>query len=88
VEAKWIGLLHAFYGIGAFLGPAIATTLLMLGLNWRQVYFVIASIVALLIGGVAWIIITRYQPMMVRTAASNTHALANLRFALKTPIVL
>lgn len=87
-EAKWIGLLHAFYGIGAFLGPAIATTLLMLGLNWRQVYFVIASIVALLIGGVAWIIITRYQPMMVRTAASNTHALANLRFALKTPIVL
>lgn len=87
-EAKWIGLLHAFYGIGALLGPAIATTLLMLGLNWRQIYFVIASIVALLIVGVGWIIIVRYQPMMVRTAASNTHALANLQLALKTPIVL
>lgn len=87
-EAKWIGLLHAFYGIGAFLGPTIATTMLMLGLNWRQVYCVIASIVALLIVGVGWMIITRYQPMMVRTAASNTHAFANLQFALKTPIVL
>lgn len=87
-EAKWIGLLHAFYGSGALLGPAIATTLLMLGLNWRQIYLVIASIVALLIGAVAAIILTYYPPMMVRTAASSTHALANLRFALKTPIIL
>lgn len=87
-EAKWIGLLHAFYGIGALLGPTIATTLLLLGLNWRQVYFVIASIVALLIVGVTGIMVTRYPPMMVRTAASDTHALANLRFALKTPTVL
>ena len=87
-EAKWIGLLHAFYGIGALLGPAIGTTLLMLGLNWRQIYLVMASIVALLIVGVAWIIITHYPPMMVRTGASTTSALADLRLALKTPIVL
>ncbi|MBD2314807.1 MFS transporter [Desertifilum sp. FACHB-1129] len=87
-EAKWVGLLHAFYGIGALLGPAIATTLLMVGLNWRQVYFAIASLVGLLILGVGWTIATRYTPMMVRTAASGTHALANLRFALQTPAVL
>ena len=87
-EAKWIGLLHAFYGIGALLGPAIATTLLMVGLTWRQVYLVIASIVALLIVGAAWMIATRYQPMMARLAASNPHTWVNLRLALKTPIVL
>lgn len=86
-EAKWIGLLHAFYGIGALLGPTIATTLLMLGLSWRQIYLVIASIGVLLIGGVIWIIVTRYPPMMMRPAASS-HAAANLRLALKTPIVL
>ncbi|MBW4581950.1 MAG: MFS transporter [Tildeniella nuda ZEHNDER 1965/U140] len=87
-EPKWIGLLHAFYGVGALLGPAIATTLLLLGLNWRQVYFVIASLVALLVVGVGWIIITHYSPMLVRTAASEPHIFANLRLALKTPIVL
>lgn len=87
-EAKWIGLLHAFYGIGALLGPTIATTLLLFGLNWRQVYFVIASLVALLIVAVGWIILTRYSPMMVRTAASDSHAIANLRLALKTPTIL
>uniref|UniRef100_A0ACD5GZ31 Uncharacterized protein n=1 Tax=Desertifilum tharense IPPAS B-1220 TaxID=1781255 RepID=A0ACD5GZ31_9CYAN len=60
----------------------------MVGLNWRQVYFAIASLVGLLILGVGWTIATRYTPMMVRTAASGTHALANLRFALQTPAVL
>lgn len=87
-EAKWIGLLHAFYGIGALMGPTIATTLLMLGLHWRQIYGVIASIVALLIAGIIGILVIRYQPMLVRHAASQTAAWANLQFALKTPIVL
>ena len=69
-EAKWIGLLHAFYGVGALLGPAIATTLLTVGLTWRQIYFVIASIVALLIVGIVWIIRIRYLPMIRRLAPS------------------
>ncbi len=87
-DAKWMGLLHAFYGIGALSGPAIVTTLLMVGLSWRQIYLVIASIGASLIGGVIWIVVTRYPPMMRRTASSSTHAIANLRFALRTPVVL
>jgi len=87
-EAKWIGLLHAFYGIGALSGPAIVTTLLMMGLNWRQVYLVIAGIGMSLIGAIIGVIITRYAPMMRCTTASSTYAIANLRFALKTPIVL
>jgi fucose permease len=46
-HANLIGLLHAFYGIGALLGPAIATTLLAIGMNWRQVYLVFASVSSL-----------------------------------------
>lgn len=87
-EAKWIGLLHAFYGIGALSGPAITTTLLIAGLTWRQIYLVIASIVALLIGGVSWIIKARYPPMMTRLAASGSNPGVNLRLALRTPVVL
>lgn len=87
-EAKWIGLLHAFYGVGALLGPAIATTLLIVGLTWRQIYLVIASIVALLIVGIVWIIRIRYPPMMGKLAASNTNPLANLQLVLRTPSVL
>lgn len=87
-EPRWMGLLHAFYGIGALLGPAIATSLLLVGLTWRQVYFVIASIVLLLVIAVGWIILTRYQPMLLRPAASPTSAVTQLRLALKTPIVL
>lgn len=86
-EAKWIGLLHAFYGIGALSGPMLATTLLIVGLTWRQIYLVIASIVACLIVGVVWIIKIRYPPMTARLAA-GTNSWANLQLALKTPIVL
>ncbi|MEI1375438.1 MFS transporter [Nostoc sp. UHCC 0926] len=87
-SASRIGLLHAFYGIGALLGPAIATTLLAIGMNWRQVYGVLAGIVSLLIVSVLGVIIFNYTPMTLRVLASNTTALENLGRALQTPIVL
>ncbi|MEH2011398.1 MFS transporter [Nostoc sp.] len=87
-SASRIGLLHAFYGIGALLGPAIATTLLAVGMNWRQVYGVLAGIVSLLIVSVLGVIIFNYTPMTLRVLASNTTALENLGRALQTPIVL
>jgi len=43
-NANLMGILHAFYGIGALLGPAIATTLLALGLDWRFIYLVFAGL--------------------------------------------
>jgi hypothetical protein len=43
-----IGLLHGFYGIGALSGAAIAATLLAIGMNWRQVYGLLAVIASLL----------------------------------------
>lgn len=33
-----IGLLHGFYGVSALFAPVIATTLLAIGMNWRQVW--------------------------------------------------
>lgn len=87
-NANLMGMLHAFYGIGALLGPALATTLLALGIGWRQVYLVTASVVGLTIVGMFWAVWNRYQPMSRRAIASNTNASASLRLALKSPIVL
>jgi fucose permease len=87
-NANLIGQLHAFYGIGALLGPTIATMLLSLGLNWRQVYLVIASIVGLLVLGVVWVLISRYQPMTKQVVSTNTSPVESLQLAVKNPIVL
>lgn len=87
-SANLIGLLHAFYGIGAFCGPTIATTLLSLGMNWRQIYWVLAGIVSLLIVSVLGVMIYRYTPMTLRVSTSNTTALENLGRSLQNPVVL
>ena len=87
-NANLMGLLHAFYGIGALLGPALATLLLTLGINWRYVYLVIAGVVGLTIVGMLWAVWHNYQPMTVQVAASGTDAKANLSLALRKPTVL
>jgi fucose permease len=87
-SAHLIGLLHAFYGIGALLGPAVATTLLAFELNWRQVYLIFAAVVSLLIAGLGGAIAIRYGPMMLRVPPTNTTALDNLQRSLRTPVVL
>ncbi|HEY9803602.1 MAG TPA: MFS transporter [Leptolyngbyaceae cyanobacterium] len=87
-SANLIGLLHGFYGVGAFCGPTIATTLLVLGMNWRQVYLVLAGIVSLLIVSVLGVIIYRYTPMTQRISASNATAVKNLGRSLQNPVVL
>lgn len=80
-DAKLMGWLHAFYGIGALLGPTIATTLLSVGLNWRQIYLVLAGIVGVLVVGVLWAVLTQYPPM--RASTSDSSAVADLGLALK-----
>lgn len=87
-SADLMGILHAFYGVGALLGPAVATTLLSINLNWRQVYFVIAMVVSLTTVGILWAIVKDYKPLTNRTNTSNSSAKANLKIALKTPQVL
>ncbi|HEY9618095.1 MAG TPA: MFS transporter [Microcoleaceae cyanobacterium] len=87
-HADLTGFLHAFYGIGALLGPAIATTLLAIGLHWRQVYQVFAAVVAVLIVGLGWAVLSRYAPMRRQATHAAASAHLNLRVALRTPIVL
>lgn len=86
-NANLMGMLHAFYGIGALLGPILATTLLTLGFHWRHIYFVVAGVVSLTIVGMLWAVLHRYPPMMLKPVVNNSPK-ANLRQALKTPIVL
>jgi fucose permease len=80
--------LHAFYGVGALLGPTIATTLLTLGLNWRQIYLVFAGVVGVLVLGVIWVLLLRYTPMSKRVGTSEISPIASLRSALTSPLVL
>lgn len=86
--AHLLGALHGFYGIGAFSGPAIATTLLALGWNWRQVYGVLASLTGLLLVGVLVALAYRYPPLMKPPVSSTSPAKAQLWRALQTPTVL
>jgi fucose permease len=87
-NANLIGQLHAFYGVGALLGPTIATTLLTVGLDWRQIYWVFASVVGLLVLGAIWVLLLRYPPMTRRVVTAEGSPTQSLRFALTSPIVL
>lgn len=87
-HANLIGLLHAFYGVGALLGPAIATTLLAISLNWRQVYLVFASASGILVICLASIILCGYQPIMASGTTTDRPAFKDLRRSLNHPAVL
>ncbi|AFZ14749.1 major facilitator superfamily MFS_1 [Crinalium epipsammum PCC 9333] len=87
-HSHFIGVLHGFYGTGALLDPAIATTLLGINLHWRIVYVVFASVVGLLSAVLIWVIKIDYQPLTHQVTVSGGDARANLRTALGTPTVL
>jgi fucose permease len=86
-NANLMGLLHAFYGIGALSGPAIATFLLSQGVNWQSAYWIFAGVVSPLVIGMIWISF-RDQSLMNSSTDSHQSAQANLRLALKNPTVL
>ncbi|WP_338429740.1 MFS transporter [Synechococcus elongatus] len=85
--AHLLGALHGFYGIGAFAGPAIATTLLALGLEWRQVYGVLAMLTSLLLIAVFTALLYRYPPLLKDPDPLASAADVQLRRSLRTPIV-
>lgn len=87
-HADLMGLLHAFYGIGALLGPAVATTLLAFNLHWQGVYLVFAAVVGTLVVGMLWAVVYDYTPLNKRVKVTETNAIASLRIALATPTVL
>lgn len=85
-NADLTGFLHAFYGIGALMGPAIATTLLAFHFNWQQVYLVLAGVAGFAAVGMLWAVLTHYAPMNQRVTGNE--ARPSLRIALKQPIVV
>ncbi|MBD2022001.1 MFS transporter [Leptolyngbya sp. FACHB-36] len=85
-NANNMGLLHAFYGIGGLSGPAVATTLLAMQMNWRSVYFVFAAVVGLLIVGLLRSGV--FGKPDLPQAESGPSAPESLRVALSTPTVL
>jgi fucose permease len=48
--ARDINWMHASYGLGATLGPLLVTALLSAGRSWRQIYGVMALVLAILAG--------------------------------------
>ncbi|MBE9010154.1 MFS transporter [Pseudanabaenaceae cyanobacterium LEGE 13415] len=86
-NANLMGLLHAFYGVGALSGPALATTLLTFGMEWRQIYAVIATIVSLSIAGLLWAVLHRYTPLQQKFTGENSGR-SNLAAAAKNPIII
>lgn len=87
-NANIMGVLHAFYGIGALLGPALATTLLAFRMDWRRIYLHIAGIVGITVIGMFWPVVSNYTPMTKRVIAQDTDAKTSLKLALRTPAVL
>jgi fucose permease len=50
-SATLLNYLHAFYGVGALIGPLIASTLLILNLGWNSMYLLLAVLsIPLLLG--------------------------------------
>ena len=43
-SASLLNYLHAFYGVGALIGPVVASTILVLNWGWNSTYFVLAAL--------------------------------------------
>ncbi len=43
-SASLLNYLHAFYGVGALIGPVVASTILILSWGWNSTYFVLAGL--------------------------------------------
>ncbi|MBW4475061.1 MAG: MFS transporter [Stenomitos rutilans HA7619-LM2] len=86
-NADTIGYLHGFYGIGALLGPAIATSLLNTALNWRLAYLIFIWMVVLLALGTLFSEKRNYVPLVKQKVEPNTNTWQHLREVLCKPVV-
>ncbi|HMA36627.1 MAG TPA: MFS transporter [Chloroflexia bacterium] len=58
-----LNYLHAFYGLGALIGPLVASAILALGWAWNLVYLVWLSLGLLVLGGVAAVFAPAPRPV-------------------------
>lgn len=69
-----LNYLHAFYGVGALSGPALASTMLAVGLGWNSVYFVWIAMAGLLLAGFGLLYRGRLAGLAGETQAKSTDA--------------
>ncbi len=55
-DARTMNLLHAFFGIGATIGPVLVAAILSRGLSWRTAYVVLAGVELLMLVAVVRVI--------------------------------
>lgn len=69
-NAVLLNYLHAFYGIGALLGPVLASTLLAMQLGWQAAYLIWCLLALLLLAGF-WLTFERVPGASGRTTPAN-----------------
>ncbi len=72
-----LNYLHAFYGVGAWLGPVVATTMLAAGWQWNGVYLVWAGLSLILIVGVSLFFANRLSAAPAETKKAHSNVLAS-----------
>jgi fucose permease len=72
-NAALLNYLHAFYGVGALLGPLLASTLLTLQLGWQATYLVWCILALLLLSGF-WLTFLRVPRACRRTAMATARS--------------
>ena len=79
-----LNYLHAFYGIGALLGPLVASGFLALGFVWNSVYFVWIGLSILVLFGISLAFPRREKASHTEEQKAGGNVLI---FALRQPVV-
>lgn len=72
-SSKHMAWLHGFWGIGATLGPAIMTTMIVVGRGWTLGYVVVGTIQIIIAGGL-FLTIPLWKQLIAPTEVKTTNA--------------
>ena len=78
-NSSLLNYLHAFYGVGALIGPLVASGILALGWGWNNVYLVWAGLCLLVLVGAGLIFPRAPAPSAAQAAGSPNVLVAALR---------
>lgn len=79
-NGKLLNYLHAFFGVGALLGPLVASGLLAQGLGWRATYMVWLALALLILAGL-WFAFRRHEQPDQQSTQETEQQGSNLLFA-------
>jgi fucose permease len=79
-NGKLLNYLHAFYGMGALLGPLVASGLLAQGLGWHATYIVWLALALLILAGM-WFAFRRHEQPDQQSTQEKEQQGSNLLFA-------